>query len=332
MPAPYTPHLQAAVEAVSRAARVCLAVQAEFRPESLEKKDRSPVTIADYASQAVVCEHLHRVFPEIPVLAEEDAIELRQGESQQFLDQVVARLQQVGLAATRELACDWIDLGGHDGTAEKYWTLDPIDGTKGFLRREQFAVSLALIVNGRIEVAALACPNLPARNPWDTQRGAIFSAVRGGGAWLTTLDDPQGTVQSVRVSSTSRPSAARVCESVESGHSDHSVSARIMQELGIATDPVRLDSQAKYGVVARGEADLYLRLPTRADYHEKVWDHAGGVLVVEEAGGIVTDIDGQPLDFSLGRELSRNRGVIVSNGQFHDRLLSAVALSLSAEG
>jgi 3'(2'), 5'-bisphosphate nucleotidase len=63
-----------------------------------------------------------------------------------------------------------------------------------------------------------------------------------------------------------------------------------------------------------------------------VWDHAGGVLVVEEAGGIVTDIDGQPLDFSLGRELSRNRGVIVSNGQFHDRLLSAVALSLSAEG
>ena len=75
---------------------------------------------------------------------------------------------------------------------------------------------------------------------------------------------------------------------------------------------MRLDSQAKYAVVARGEAEAYLRLPTRADYREKIWDHAAGVLIVEEAGGTVTDITGRPLEFTHGRDLAANRGVIVT--------------------
>ena len=98
----------------------------------------------------------------------------------------------------------------------------------------------------------------------------------------------------------------------------------ISSSLGIQREPVRLDSQAKYAVVARGEGDLYLRLPTRADYREKIWDHAGGVLVVEEAGGRVSDIDGKPLDFTQGRELSANRGVVVTNGKLHDDVLKAI--------
>ena len=78
-----------------------------------------------------------------------------------------------------------------------------------------------------------------------------------------------------------------------------------------------MDSQAKYAVVARGEADIYLRLPTRADYREKIWDHAAGALIVAEAGGVVTDITGRPLEFNHGRELAANRGVIVTNGRLH---------------
>ena len=319
---------RAAVEAVARAARVCQAVQAQIRPETLEKKDRSPVTIADYASQAVVCRTLHEFLPADPVLAEEDAVDLRNGESAQFLDRIVEELTRSGLTATRESAVEWIDLGGHDGSASRFWTLDPIDGTKGFLRKEQFAVSLALLINGQIQVAALACPNLACADPWDKQSGLIMSAVRGQGAWLTPLSDPHATPQPVRVSSTGNPEMARVCESVESGHSDHDVAGTIMRKLGITAPSVRMDSQAKYAVVARGEADIYLRLPTRADYREKIWDHAGGVLVVQEAGGRVTDVDGRDLDFSCGGELSRNRGVVVSNGQFHDAILAAVASSL----
>ena len=85
-----------------------------------------------------------------------------------------------------------------------------------------------------------------------------------------------------------------------------------------------MDSQAKYAVVARGEADIYLRLPTRADYREKIWDHAAGALIVEEAGGVVTDITGRPLEFNHGRELAANRGVIVTNGRLHAQVIEAV--------
>jgi len=98
----------------------------------------------------------------------------------------------------------------------------------------------------------------------------------------------------------------------------------ISTSLGIVKQPVRLDSQAKYAVVARGEGDVYLRLPTKKDYREKIWDHAGGVLVVEEAGGRVTDIDGKPLEFTHGRELSANRGVVVTNGRLHNDVLRAI--------
>ena len=76
--------------------------------------------------------------------------------------------------------------------------------------------------------------------------------------------------------------------------------------------------------MGRGEAEVYLRLPTRADYREKIWDHAAGVLVVEEAGGTVTDIAGRPLEFTHGRELTANRGVVVTNGRLHDRVLDAI--------
>jgi 3'(2'), 5'-bisphosphate nucleotidase len=112
--------------------------------------------------------------------------------------------------------------------------------------------------------------------------------------------------------------------SVESGHSAHGDAAAVADRLGIAAAPLRMDSQAKYAVVARGEADIYLRLPTRADYVEKIWDHAAGAAIVAEAGGTVTDIHGRPLEFHHGRELIGNRGVIVTNGRLHDRVLDAI--------
>ena len=65
-----------------------------------------------------------------------------------------------GVLIDADEVCRWIDHGGGSQYSERFWTLDPIDGTKGFLRGEQYAVALALIVEGRIAVAALACPNL----------------------------------------------------------------------------------------------------------------------------------------------------------------------------
>ncbi len=173
----------------------------------------------------------------------------------------------------------------------------------------------------------VGCPNLPIEAGNEDSAGSLFFAVRGAGAFVAPIDgdsfDPTSG-SPVKVSGTTEWADARLCESVESGHSSHSRSAQVAQSLGIVKESVRLDSQAKYVVVARGEADIYLRLPTRADYREKIWDHAGGVLVVEEAGGKVTDVAGRSLDFTRGKELTENRGVVVTSGPFHEGILAAL--------
>jgi 3'(2'), 5'-bisphosphate nucleotidase len=76
--------------------------------------------------------------------------------------------------------------------------------------------------------------------------------------------------------------------------------------------------------VARDDASIYLRLPTRPDYREKIWDHAAGKLLVESAGGTVTDVDGKSLEFIHGRTLDANQGVIATGGAIHDEVVDAV--------
>ena len=315
----YEAELAVGIDAVRQAMSVCQFVQSQVTPEALEKRDRSPVTIADYASQAVICRSLSLAFPGDPIVAEEDSTSLRQTEQKAFLTQIEHELQRVGINGTADDICRWIDQGNAQSYCNRFWTLDPIDGTKGFLRGEQYAVSLALIVEGMPTVAVLGCPNLSA----DGQAGVIFSAVSGRGA-VYQLADGEQSPQPVRVRETPDMEQSRFCESVESGHSKHDWSARIAEELGIVADPVRMDSQAKYAAVARGEADIYLRLPTRPGYLEKIWDHAGGVLVVQEAGGTVTDINGRPLDFTHGIELMENQGVVVTTGRHHDQVIAAI--------
>ncbi|MHB1557539.1 MAG: inositol monophosphatase family protein [Isosphaeraceae bacterium] len=313
-----------AVAAVREAARLCRAVAAEISPEVLAKKDRSPVTVADFGSQALVARTLAESFPDDPIIGEEDSSELRRPESAAILDQVLRHVRDTRSAPGREAVdadtvCQWIDRGGTTEYRDRFWTVDPIDGTKGFLRKEQYAVALALVVDGQVVVGALACPGL----------NAVFHAVKGEGAFVASLDENAdggpNAPACIHVGDRDDPSAARFCESVESGHSAHGDAASIAERLGITLPPLRMDSQAKYAVVARGDADIYLRLPTRADYREKIWDHAAGALIVAEAGGLVTDIHGRPLEFHHGRELAANRGVVVTNGWLHDRVIAAIA-------
>jgi HAL2 family 3'(2'),5'-bisphosphate nucleotidase len=337
-----------AINAVREAARLCQTVAGAMSPGTLAKKDKSPVTVADFGGQALICRTLARAFPDDPVIAEEDSADLRLPENAAALHQVCEHVRAVlssgGNARDRAIDsdqdCRWIDHGGGGPFSRRFWTLDPIDGTKGFLRGEQYAIALALIIEGRVAVAALACPNLPesgsARHDGiETPPGAIFHAVSGHGAFFEPLhsseQDPR-PAPPLAVSNRGLSALARFCESVESGHSAQGDSAALAAFLGITAPPVRMDSQAKYAVVARGEADIYLRLPTRADYREKIWDHAAGALIVTEAGGIVSDINGHPLEFNHGRELAANRGVIVSNTQLHQSLINAIKqLSIGQE-
>ena len=316
---PYEKEVVVGLEAVRMAAAICQSVQAGITPAALEKKDKSPVTIADFASQAVVCRGIRSSFSD-PIIGEEGSAELRTEDGAEFLARVTDEVNKGGVTATGEQICDWIDEGSAKDHSERFWTLDPIDGTKGFLRGEQYAVALALIADGQIDVGIVACPNLT--DTVSGQQGTICMAVRGHGAWTVPLNGDEKTP--VKVTTTTNSADARFCESVESGHSSHGHSAQIAEILGMTNESVRLDSQAKYAVVGRGEADIYLRLPTRPNYREKIWDHAGGVLFCTEAGGTVTDVTGKPLEFTHGFELAENRGVVVTNGPLHDAVIAAI--------
>jgi 3'(2'), 5'-bisphosphate nucleotidase len=318
--------LTIALEAVRAASRICRDVQSKIAADVFEKEDRSPVTVADFASQAAICRLIGNAFPRDPIIGEEESGALRREENGPFLERVLEELRAIGVEATGEQACDWIDRGCEKKYAPRFWTLDPIDGTKGFLRQEHYAVSLALIIDGRIEVALLGCPNLAAAAQPDSAgpTGAIFYATRGGGAWVVPLDDAKAAPSRVHCSHQANAADARFCESVETSHTSTSLSGRVANALGITRPPMRMDSQAKYAIVARGDAEIYMRLPAKYGYREKIWDHAGGVLVVEEAGARVSDVEGRPLEFNHGYQLEANRGVIAANRELHSQVIAAL--------
>ena len=320
----YIQERQIAVEAVTRAATLCQQVRAEMvGVDRLEKGDRSPVTIADFGSQALVCRLLAEAFPADSIVAEEDSSDLQQ--HPEMLAQVSRYVQRFEPEATAETVCRWID-AGNGSVGERYWTLDPIDGTKGFLRNDQYAIALALVEQGQVKVAALACPALPLSLDQPTGvSGSLFVAVRGEGVAQTQLGRHE--FRPIQVNREKGAAGSRFVESVESAHGHHDLQQAVARAVGISRPSLRMDSQAKYGAVARGDATLYLRLPSpkSPDYREKIWDHAAGALLVEEAGGRVTDMASRPLDFDSGQKMVRNRGVVVSNGALHPAVIEVLS-------
>jgi HAL2 family 3'(2'),5'-bisphosphate nucleotidase len=313
--------LNIALAAVVDACKLAEAVGRSLTGEGHAKKDdRSPVTVADFGVQAVIHHHLTRALPDDPIVAEEDSGELSKPDNAPLRALVNQHVKKILPGISGDEVTALIDRGSHaGGGAGRFWTLDPIDGTKGFLRGDQYAVALSLIENGVPVLGILGCPRLGS--------GSIYAARSGLGASVFALD---GSGRSdVTVSARALPSLAVFCESFESGHSAHDVSSRVTSTLGSTAAPRRMDSQAKYAVVAAGEGDVYLRLPTKAGYEEKIWDHAAGALLVEAAGGRVTDIHGAPLDFSRGRTLSANKGIVATNAKFHDAVLAAIRTAQS---
>lgn len=316
-----TPELIVGIEMVREASLLSSQIQQELTSVAMIKDDRSPVTVADFCVQALIAKRLEEHFPQDILVGEEDGgFLLEQDEALRasvtaYVNSCIAEADQQSVAA-------WINRGNGE-PCERFWVVDPIDGTKGFLRGGQFAVALSLLVDYDVTVGLLGCPNL--QLSCFERPGVIVYASAGNGTWALPLDESREAVD-LHVSAISSGAEARMLFSFESSHTNEGAISLFMQKLGIVTEPVRIDSQAKQGLLAAGDGEFLLRVPPAngLDYKEKIWDQAAGAIVIEEAGGCVTDLDGKPLDFSAGRKLENNRGVLCSNGVLHERAVKVL--------
>ncbi|QLQ80318.1 hypothetical protein HG537_0D03190 [Torulaspora globosa] len=350
----YEKELFVATQAVLKASfltkRIQSKVIAHRDTSTITKSDQSPVTIGDYAAQSIIINAIKANFPDDKIVGEESS----QGLEDVFVSEILNEIREndqvfesefAGQQASKVLTNEKfplktiqdvktvIDFGDYEGGDKgRVWCLDPIDGTKGFLRGEQFAVCLALIVDGTTQLGVIGCPNLSLNqyggedSPSYDRFGYVFRAARRQGTWfapaaaLTTEPETHWTkIHARKLSSTTEMVSL---EGAEKSHSSHEEQSIIKNKLGISKS-LHLDSQVKYCMLALGLGDVYLRLPIKMDYQEKIWDHAAGNVIVEEAGGVHTDsLENVPLNFGQGRTL-HTKGVIASSGpqELHDLIL-----------
>ncbi|MEW5304345.1 MAG: hypothetical protein WDW36_006961 [Sanguina aurantia] len=350
---PLSEELVNMIAAVRLASKLCQVVQQQLSAsEHVSKPDDSPVTVADYGAQAIIAWSLARRAgggdSTFSMIAEETSEDLRLPESAVMLRRITELINAVLTSETGEASAltphevlDLIDLGASDGgPVGRHFVLDPIDGTRGFVAMRQYAVCLAMLEDGKVVLNTLGCPNLPTgdgaagvmQRSGSSGVGSLFTAMRGAGSFQVPLWDVTAPATAITVQDLSSAAdgmaGARYMESFESRHSDHSLAAQVAERVGIVKPPLRMDSQVKYGLLARGAASLFMRYPA-ATYREKIWDHAAGVIIVEEAGGKVTDGAGRPLDFSKGRylDLGVQQAIIAASPALHTQMLQALAIN-----
>ena len=210
------------------------------------KGDDSPLTRADLASHRIIMAGLQKLTPDIPILSEESA--------------------DIDFSVRSQ----WT----------KYWLVDPLDGTKEFIKRNgEFTINIALIEDG---VAILSAVYVPV-----TAVG--YSAAQGLGAFKSD----GGVKKTIQVK---KPASATPVVVGSRSHLSPDVQA-YLDKLG-QHDMVSMGSSLKFCLVAEGAADLYPRLGATSE-----WDTAAAQCVVEQAGGAVVDMQGQPLAYNTKESL-----------------------------
>ena len=317
----------AAARAAARAVQALGDPQLFAAGSVIDKGVAGPATVADIASQVAATITLRNAYGDsVRIVAEESLEEVEALGGDSLLALVASAVCAAGIdcdvATARAALAGSADHGG-TGT---FWAIDPLDGTKGYLRGGQFAIAIALVVDGQPTVGVLGLPRLSAvgngTDPVTGGAGVLAAAVTGSGAAQTPID--HWAPARIAAYQWSMGDPLRLAGSVERGHSASESLESLAAALG-TVEPVRVDSQAKYALVARGDADAYLRLSPTPDYRECLWDHAAGALVAIEAGCIVTDSRGIPMDFSTGRRLTQSQGVICAPPRLHAELVAALA-------
>ena len=233
------------------------------------KDGNEPVTEADLAANALIVSGLAREFPGDAILSE-------------------------------ELPDDGSRMG-----KPRVWMVDPIDGTRDFVRGQPgYVVMIGLCLEGRPTLGAVAHPST----------GVVWSGVVGQGAWR---DQPDGTRMPMQTSALAEPRGVRIVVS-KSRRSPQIDAFRLA--LGV-TDEMNVGSVGlKVALVCQGERDLYLYPGEQT----KLWDTCAPEAILIAAGGRMSDMDGRPLVYAQA-DLNNRGGVVASNGPLHDHVIRALA-------
>ncbi len=265
---PYERELEAALEAARQAGRLILEAYAHFQAIPNARADIS--TDTDRQSQESILQHLHRVFPQDALCAEERTPTLAAG-----------------------------------GPGPRAWVVDPIDGTRGFAKKNgEFSVMVGLLEGNQPVLGVVYEPVLD----------RCTYAVRGAGCWWR---QGEAAPARCRVTQTADLAAATLTQSHTKDPSKPSMAVR-------AFAPARVVETYSAGIklaqVARGEAEIYVNdYPT---FHD--WDACAGHILVDEAGGKVTGLKGEPLRY--GNPGSKQHiGLLATNGVIHAAALARLA-------
>ena len=241
-----------AVAAAEAGEAILKIVEGGFEVES--KDDLSPVTIADRAAELIILGALAKAAPGVPVVAEE---EVAAGRIPDFRD--------------------------------TYFLVDPLDGTKEFIRGgDDYTVNIGLVSDGTPLLGAVFAP----------ARGQLHAGIVGSGAWL---EDSAG-----RRPITVRPRGQSLTAVASKSHFNQSTADYLAEAVG-ECDYVGVGSSLKFCIVAEGKADIYPRLSPTSE-----WDTAAGHAVLLAAGGCVDGPDGQKLRY--GKNAFINRGFVATSG------------------
>ena len=358
---PYSAELNLALRAVHNASVLTKSVLRSLKNHvSAETKaDSSPVTIADFAAQALLISSIHAVYPLDSFLGEESADALRSNDTlaERVWDLVVqakelhvsgsqSGLVQLRFPESKEEMFDLIDLGGKgEQTREgRVWVMDPVDGTATFMQGQQYAVCLCLLVDGKQTVGVIGCPNLAfdVHGPLGQSRvhedlvdetgyGIVLSAVKGQGTYVRHMRK-EGWQDARRIDLSTLPEKKlERLDFVESTIGKTSLSQdehrAVAHSLGADwPGTVIWAQQIKHVALTLGSTDVMVRIPKTVDRFTCVWDHAGGHILFTEAGGLIKDFDGGDIDFRQGRHIAgeRNYGMIAALPSVFEKVERAV--------
>lgn len=271
--------------------------------ESFVKMDKSPVTLADYASQIYIISKLKHLYPKDSIIAEETYNSKLNLSSEKL---ILSCYNTLNLSIETEIK-DILNYRGPN--SERHWSIDPIDGTIGYQEGLSYAIGIGLIENYQKISSVIGVPN------YNSSGIAIFVANKDNGAKASYGGGP---FTKIKVSDQKSIRESRFCHSL---HYDKPWVLKLALMLGIEKY-IQIDSMAKFCMVADSSAEIYVK-PMSED-RSFIWDFLPGDLLVNEAGGKVTDLKGYLPKYINDKCVISAPGLVISNGKFHEEIIETI--------